>query len=237
MSDDPCFSDNYHILQQGEVQKISGPSVSGRPCVSVVPQMENYEADESLCLTSLVFPQATLGNRIQASIIDPLKKLQPSHYYYPTGSLHVTIKNIRSIASPPKFSEENITTADSVLRTIVPRFSRFSLHLRELVALRNSASIIAYSNRILGDLILSLDSELKMAGIPDDKVYISDSVFFGSMTICRFVGPPSTNFLTSLPQISAHIDEELFVEAIQLVVCNAVCNPGNRRIVGTYHLR
>lgn len=236
MSDDPRFNDDYHVMQREVVRKITGESVKDGLHVSVVPRMENYETDESLCLTSVVFPPADLGESIKANLIDPLRKLEPCHYYYPTRSLHVTIKNIRTIAKPANFGVNQISAANSVLSTIVPTFSRFSLSLQDLVAFENSAAIIGYSDRTLRDLILSLDNALHSAGIPDDKQYVSDSIFFGSMTVCRFRKPPSAKFMALLSRISAGLDEEFQVNVIRLIVCNAVCHPKNRRTEGEYHL-
>ena len=36
-----------------------------------------------------------------------------------------------------------------------------------------------------------LDRELELEGIPDDKVYASNDVFIGNITLCRFTSIPS----------------------------------------------
>jgi len=236
MLDDPRFNDDYHIMQRRVVRKLTGESEYESTRASVVPRIDNYETDESLCLTSVVFPPADLGECIKANLIEPLRKFDPDHYYYPAESLHVTVKNVRTIANPPNFGEEQICAAQSVLQTIVPTFPRFKLILEDLVAFENSAAVVGYSDRTLGNLILALDSALRSAGVPDDKQYVSDSAFFGSMTICRFTSPPSASFVRQLSQLSINLDEEFQVELVKLMICNAVCYAESRRTVGTYNL-
>jgi len=198
--------------------------------------MEDYEADQAMCLTSVVFPPTSFCERIQAELIDPLRKLDPSHYYYPPQSLHVTIKNVRTIASPANFGEAEISAAQDVFATVVPAFPELPLSFEEVVAFGNSAAVVGYSDRSLGELILGLDEGLRKAELPDDKKYISDSVFFGSITLCRFRGLPSEEFVQRLSELSADFTAKLPVEVVDLVVCNAVCHSGSRQAIGSYRL-
>jgi len=75
---------------------------------STVLPVENYANDPRIALTSVHFPKNFFKEAIFDKILKPLKQISPDHYYYPSDSLHLTIKNIRLINDPPTFNEEDV---------------------------------------------------------------------------------------------------------------------------------
>ena len=199
--------------------------------------MHDYEADERLCLTSVVFPSNALGDRITRELVEKLRAIEPEHYYYPTASLHLTIKNVRSIAVSAELSPAVTATAASVFAAVVPTIRAFEIGLERVIALENSIVLVGYSDRTLYELIHALDNALRAAGIVDDKRYVSNSVFFGSITLCRFRTAPSERLLAAAPKLCREFSAALSVGSIDLIACNAVCAPRTRRTIGSYRLR
>jgi hypothetical protein len=84
--------------------------------------------------------------------------------------------------------------------------------------------------------VQALDDGLKEIELTDDKKYISDTVFFGNMTLCRFTQAPSLLFQDKVRELEDIYIGEMRVSEINLVTCNAVCHPKTRKIIGTYKL-
>ncbi|NMG22400.1 hypothetical protein, partial [Brasilonema bromeliae] len=68
------------------------------------------------------------------------------------------------------------------------------------------------------------------------KKYISDTVFFGNMTLCRLTHEPSTLFKKKVQELENIYIGEMGVTEISLVICNAVCHPKTKKVIGTYKL-
>ena len=52
-----------------------------------------------------------------------------------------------------------------------------------------------------------------------------DEVFFANITLGRYVRPPDAEFLATIRDLAHAVDQELLIESITLVSCNAVCSP------------
>ena len=110
---------------------------------TIVEMQKDYENDDAICLSSTVFLDEDIKNKIIKKIIEPLQQIDPKHYYYPSDSLHITIKNIRIIHKPPLFTAEDIKKAKKVFNQIIPSFKPFSFKLQGLVRFPTSVSLIA----------------------------------------------------------------------------------------------
>src|SRR5438132_924325 len=100
---------------------------------STVEPVEDFENDPRMCLTYVHFPHQKLLLYIQDAVIRPLKEIDPQHYYYPSDSLHMTIKNIRIINNPPHFSKHDITKAQNILEEIIPLHEKFYVYFYRLL--------------------------------------------------------------------------------------------------------
>lgn len=228
---------NYQNQQKNLIEEIVKKiNEQGSIASTIVEMRGDYENDDAICLTSVVFLNEELRHLVSKEIIEPLRAIDPSHYYYQLDSLHLTIKNIRTIHKPPLFSSEDVEKAKQVFNKIIPSFKIFEFELKGLVRFPTSVSLMGYSDNILYDIVSTLDSELKEIGVPDNKKYVSDTVFFGNITICRFTSQPSDEFLAKVEEMKDLFVGKLKVKEVSLIKCNSVCSPVNREVIETFRL-
>lgn len=201
--------------------------------VSVVDHIEDYRNDNRICLTNVHFPSSALINATE-HIIDSLKEIEPSYYYYPQKSLHMTIKNVRVIHNPPQFTEEDIQKVEKVLTEIVPKQKSFHVYFYRLLVFKNSLSLIGTTDPELDEIIFRLDKRLREVGIPDDKTYANTKYFFSNMTLARF--PNASNaFIKRVKELSNHLTIQPYtVDSVSLVSGNAAFT--KLRIIKTWKL-
>ena len=168
------------------------------------------------------FVPTDLAREIYRAVIAPLKAIEPEHYFYAPDSMHLTIKNIRSVHNPPQFTGADIKKVDRLFARVVPQHRPFGVQLEELVPFTTSLSLIAYSDERLHQLVQTLDSGLSDIGLPDDKRYVSKEVIFGNVTLCRYMQPPSERFLHAVARRTHAFTAELKIKTVHLITCNAV---------------
>ena len=223
----------YRDKQQHIVKKLAKEAKNR---VSIVPMQADFRYDKKLCLTSVVFIPDDLAKKSQRTIIESLRVIDPYHHYYEQGEMHLTIKNIRTVHAPPLFGDSDIQKVDRIFAQIIPKHKSFAFALEEVVMFSTSVSLIGYCDESLQDLVRDLNTGLKRIGVPDNKKYISDSVFFGNITLCRFICPPSSAFQRRLEKLSCNSLGRIDVKEIHLVVCNSVCARESQRIINSYKL-
>ncbi|MDD5489417.1 MAG: hypothetical protein PHP25_01905 [Candidatus Moranbacteria bacterium] len=202
-----------------------------------VAMQKDYANDGQICLTSVVFVPENISDKINKEVIEPLRHYDPDQYFYPVESLHLTIKNIRTINNPPLFDAKDIEKVDKLFSEIIPQFSKFNFAVEDVVIFPTSMSVAAFSDRILWDLVSSLDKGLKEIGVPDNKKYTSNSVYFGNITLCRFTKKPNDKFVKEARKFRNYKIGKMKVEKINLITCNAVCYPKSLKIISEYKLR
>jgi hypothetical protein len=151
--------------------------------------------------------------------------------------MHTTIKNIRLKHDPPLFTPSDVEKVDKLFQEIIPSFPTFDFVLEDVLALPTSAALMGYSDQTLQKLVLALDEGLKSIGVPDDKKYFSDSIFWSNVTFCRFVERPGERFLAALRQMRNIVIGTSRVEKIHLITCNFTCSSNSKKIIGEYSLR
>ena len=229
--------ESYQEQQRRIVNQLKNSSPAELPSqATIVPMRADYTSDPALCLTSVVFLPMEIGQSIYQTIVEPLRAIEPEHHYYQPEAMHLTIKNIRNVHYPPRFTQIDIDAVDRLFSQIIPRYASFVISLEELVPFTTSVSLIGYSDQRLGELVQALDTGLKQIGLPDDRQYFSDQVFFGNVTLCRFVCPPSARFFEKLTWLATVYQGQLPVKQIDLITCNAVCLPEARTIWHSYLL-
>jgi 2'-5' RNA ligase len=191
---------------------------------STVEKVADYESDPRICLTSVHFPRLEFIQKV-AQLISPLKELEPSAYFYPNTSLHLTIKNLRVIADPPSFDEEVVTKAQAVFERVIPQHHYFQAYYYRLLLFPNNLALIGTTDEELDRIIFDLVDELDREGIPDDKVYINDKYFFSNVTLCRFSQPISSATRVKIEEISKKMKEFSYeINSVSLVTANATMN-------------
>ena len=133
---------DYRELQQRLVDqlRIGAGGVDGR--ASVVSMRADYRHDPAQALTSVVFVSPELGQEIRRRIIEPLQAIEPEHYYYPPESLHLTIKNVKTVHHPPRFTATDIDRVAKLFGRLVPLHCAFSVSLAELVPFSTSLNLM-----------------------------------------------------------------------------------------------
>lgn len=227
----------YVKKQKELVKQLEESFIGGANKSTIVGVQKDYANDDQICLTSVVFIPEDISKKIIFNVIDKLKKIEPQHYFYPLESMHLTIKNIRTVNKPPLFSETDINKANKLFNEIIPEFPVFQFNIEDVLVFPTSISVMAYSNDIFQKLVFALDKGLQRIGVPDNKKYFSDSIFLGNITICRFTQKPSDKFIEEAKKMRNLKIGEFRAEKISLITCNAACNSNSRKIINEYNLK
>lgn len=223
---------NYRDLQKALLKQIQYNNAD----ITIIPIRSGYKSDKDLSLTSVALLPAQLSKEIYQTIIKPLKKIEPDHHYYSPNSMHITIKSIRTCHDPPLFTWTDIEKVHTVFDDIIPKHRSFSFSFEEVVSFPTSVSLIGFSDESLKQLVLSLDGKLKEVGVPDNKKYISNTVFFGNITLCRYGYSPSKDFICAVKEMRQSFKGQLKVETIYLAICDAVFSTETRKLLYSYRL-
>lgn len=227
-----------YILQQKKlVKKIEVSFERGAQKSTIVEMQTDYANEDQICLTSVVFIPENISQKITKDIVRPLQKIDPAQYYYPPASMHLTVKNVRVINNPPSFSEEDMMKVDKLFSELIPTFPKFEFSVEDVIIWPTSIFVMAYCDEVLRTLVTTLDKGLKEIGVPDDKKYVSDSIYFGNITVCRFTQKPSEEFLKAARGLRNYNVGKMDAKEVNLITCNVVCPPKTRKIIGEYHLR
>ncbi|MCL5113556.1 MAG: hypothetical protein M1372_00095 [Patescibacteria group bacterium] len=230
------ISSPYQKEQIGLINQIEQQVISRSFRLSAVSPVNDFGKDTRICLTSVHIPHEQLINKIESFLIEPLRKVTPDYFFYPPDSLHMSIKNVRVINDPPHFVNEDISKATQVFESVIPRHKRFNVYFYRLLLFPNNLALVGTTDPELDNIILDLDRELKKAGVPDDKVYISSQRFFSNTTLARFNNAPTREFLKRVEELSKSISFEPYtVDSVTLLTCNAVFL--DRNIIKTWELK
>ncbi len=229
--------DNYYFQQKKIVKRFEKLIADRKFKTSIVDIIKDYKNDDRICLTSVVFIPKEISDKIISAVTRKLKKIESVHYFYSPESLHLTVKNIRTVNKPSLFTRKDIDKVQQLFKKIIPQTKSFKFYIEDVLVLPTSISVMAYSNDIFGKLVSSLDEGLKKNGVPDNKKYLSDHVFFGNITICRFVKKPSVQFINKAKKDRNLKIGNFKVKKISLITCNAVCHKKTRKIIAEYKLK
>ncbi len=227
----------HHQLKQIEVIDKIEQQIKDKAIVfTTVSPVDDYHHDNRMALTSVHMPRPDLIHKVIASIIEPLKKIEPDFYYYTNENLHMTIKNVRVINHPPHFNDEDVQKATHVFNNVIPQHHKFNVYFYRLLLFPNNVSLIGTTDEELDKIIFDLSNELNEAGVPDDKVFANSSYFFCNMTLARFNKVPSDAFKQKVQELSASVAYEPYeVDSVTLLTCNAVLQ--KRSIKGQWNLK
>jgi hypothetical protein len=199
--------------------------------VSIVTPAGDFEEDTRTCLTIIHFPPKRVTESVTKEIIEPLRKADPRHYFYPEESLHVTINNVREIAEPPTFTEEDIDKVKGLQLK-----GRLKFNFDGLFRMSTGIGIKGYPDSATVNFILELRQRLSDIGVHDDKTYVDPEVIIGNISVCRFYGKPNKRFLSVYSQIETIQLGTVNADLISLVRTNGVCHPKKTRILRNWEL-
>lgn len=227
---------NYTLHQKKLVNELEKSFAQGKNKSTVVKMQDDYINDEQITLTSVVFIPSNISKKIIQNVVKPLREIEPEHYYYPPESMHLTIKNVRTINKPPLFNKSDIIKANELFNKIITQFPCFEFNVEDVLLFPTSISVMAYSNNTLQELVQALDKGLREIGVPDNKRYISDSVFWGNITICRFIKNPGNQFVETIKNMRNIKIGRFKVEKVSLISSNVVISPKSKKIIAEYML-
>ncbi|MBD2773043.1 hypothetical protein [Iningainema tapete] len=230
------MNNDYVTCQKEVIQQIKGSLQKGQGNASFVEMRRDYENDDETCLTSVAFIPENIGEAILEKIIKPLRNIEPDHFYYSHELLHLTIKNVRTVHKPPLFDESDVVKVNQLFAELIPTFRFLTFTFEDLILFPTSVSLIGYCNEALKDLVLALDSGLREIGVPDNKKYFSDTIFFGNITLCRFTHAPSISFQNKVKDLEKIYIGATHIKTVHLITCNSICSHKTRKIIGTYQL-
>lgn len=203
---------------------------------STVDPTNDYVNDSRICLTSVHFPSYKLLEYIDKTLIQPLKKISPEHYYYDKTSIHMTIKNVRTICNPPDFNLKDINRVEGVFRDIIPKHRSFRVFFYRLLLFPTNLTLIGTTDPELDLLILELDKNLIRVGVPDNKQYSNNRFFFINITLARFAVPVSQQFIDKAESFSTQIvNTPYIIDSVSLVTSNAALKKLN--VIDTWYLK
>ncbi len=209
--------------QKGQIAVINQiEEATKRNIVSVIAPVADFDTDSRICLTSVHFPQESLIKEIQRQIIEPLKTKFPDVYYYKSGSIHTTIKNIKIISNPPTFSEEDINVVKSEFSKVLSKHKKYTTYFYRLLLLPSGLSLMGTTDPELDSINFDLDEALNRIGLPDDKKYVNKKYFFSNVTLARFQKPIPDEFKMEVEKISKSLAIEPYVvDSVTLISTNA----------------
>lgn len=219
------YQDRQKKLIQGVEEQFRSRPVSLNPATA-----DDFANDRRLALVTLYFVPEEVQQVIQKEVIVPLQAADPAPYYYPSSSLHLTVKNVRYVNWPPSYTPREVEQVRQAYREVVPRLPAFPMELEGLFEQPGSLSVCGFSDDTLRSTINTLDQTLYDAGVPDDKKYFSQDVFFGNVSFCRFQNPPNQAFRDKVRELKEIKVGSVLIDRVWLVETDLVCHP-DRTIV------
>jgi len=210
----------YAAQQQVAVSTLQAQFDQGlATSATIVAPVQEYTLDNRRFLGVLAFPPPPAIEKIQL-LQAALQAADSRQFYIPGHGLHITIKNIRTIADPPKFSSQDVINASALLSTVVPNHSRIAMLGQGLLITPSSVSIPLFTTAGYGDLVTDLNHNLNKIGLPDDKAYSSQTVFFTNITIVRYTTKPNESFFQQLTAGNTIGIAPFVVDSVSLVTSN-----------------
>jgi 2'-5' RNA ligase len=213
---------------------VDDPAAQHKLIREIARQSPVYGLAAGRCLTGVAFLPPALAAHIEHEVIEPLRMADQRHRFYAGDSLHLTLKNIRSVREPNGFTDGDAARALAALRAAAARFEPFEFELRPPMLVGGSLWIPALTRSPLRAFNDASDEELARAGLDDDKHYFSRDVRFGNITICRLAGPPSPALLWTLELLQSFARIHLPVNSGELVGCDIVCSAESRTRYGHF---
>lgn len=196
----------------------------GKVSSSLVSPATDYLSDPRVCLTIIAYPPKDLVERFVAWQ-NRLREVDQAPYYLPSYALHVSCANIRVVNDPPRFTEDDLVVAKQVIEEVAKRHQPVMVQYEKLLRLPTNLLAVGTTDALWSELVKDLRASFKEAGVPDDKSYISEEVFFVNTTLVRYTQTPSEAFFRCVDEIESEVSGEFLIEKLHLVSCNAVLAP------------
>lgn len=226
----------YSQLQLKLIQDIEEKFKKGESPSTIVEPVADYVNDDRICLTSLSYLPEKIVEKIQSDIINPLKTLDSRQYFYNSGSIHITVQNIRTISDPPLFTTDDIEKTREVFKRIIPNHPKIRVTLKRLFELPTSFGLCAFTDQSWEELVMDLRNELVRVGVPDNKIY-SPGPVLANATFCRYTTTPNSTFMQKIKELKDIEIGSFEFSSVKLVTTNAVDIPEKTTIIDEFELK
>lgn len=204
---------------------------------SIVKPVENYALDNRFYLTSVSFLLEPLQETILKEIIELLKEADPNQYYYLKKSLHITIFNVYMPNHIDLVTVDKLNKIRAIFKKVLSKHPPIEFELRGLFELPSSIGIRCYCNENLRNVIQDLEKELAKINIKNEKRLASEEIFFGNVTIARFVTKPNAAFKKVVKKLKHTSFGTFTAESVSLIKSNAVVHPNMTVTYDTYQFK
>lgn len=226
----------YQEKQNALFDDIEKRFQEGKAPSLIVEMREDFEEDPARALTNVAFVPELRAHPVYQALEQELQQVSPEQYFYPTSSLHTTIKNVRVVNDPPRFTTDDIERIRPVLRAVASRHAPFEINWNGLLELPTSLALRGLSSEACTRLVLDLHQSLEKAGVPDDKFYASMDLFASTITVCRYTHTPSIAFKEVIQTYKHAFFGTHVFDQFSLVVCNSVLTQRASTVIETFPL-
>ena len=202
---------------------------------TVIPIRPSFDNDDRTSLG--IF--AAIPDRIAAEIDriqTALRAVAPHFHYARRECLHLTVQNVRTIAKPPTFSNDDALRVSDMVREVVQRHPPQVVEANGVIQLPTSILVTVFYPEATHQLIAELTQNLTRLGLPDDKRYVDASTRFGNITICRFTAQPSPEFTATAARFRTEDLGTFQIPSLTIASTNAVFDPEFTNYFGTFQL-
>lgn len=166
----------YSRIETQGVQKISAHYEQ------VDPNLQMLKTDTRRGLTLLVHLPAHVIRNINF-VLNDLKQLEPSQYYYAADTIHITVMDIRRAVPELCLSKEELVNYQQVIRETVNNVGAINWHLAGLVCSPEAILVKGFYFSELQQLRNALRKNFLKNGLILDERY---ETFSGHATVVRF---------------------------------------------------
>lgn len=202
---------------------------------TIVPLRVEY-VGAAIGLTLIHLLPSELSTLIENQVLDPLRAFRSKHYWYPAADRHLTLKNVRIARTHAVFPRDLVEGAANAIGRVCMTTAPLDFDILGPVCLPTSIVVRAIGTLAHRQMILSLDRELFSSGVPDDKVYASNDVFIGNITVCRFTESPAAELVEAIGALRDLFVASQTVRAASLVQCDEVCSSASRVVMKEFAL-
>lgn len=122
-----------------------------------------------------------------------------------------------------------------MLKSVVHEHEPLTLRLADLLCTPTSLGLAAYSDDRFGALVKAIDVGLNRVGVPDNKRYASQDVFFTNLTLLRFKEAQAASLWPALLAVQWG-ELTIPLTSVALVSSNIAFSPKLVRVHGRHGL-
>lgn len=229
---------NYQELQKQQIDYLESLACSDHFPASVVEPVADYVNDNRKYLTIAAYPTPEILKSITTRFVSDLQAADNQPYYCEPDSLHFTILSIKLFEDGGNFDAVRVAEIIEATKKVFATQPSFEFTMQGSLALPTSIGVRCYSSDALQTLINNLKSALAAIDVVSDKKLISDEIFFGNITVCRF--KPNYHPSEKLKAIVKKYHDTDFgrmkLTSAKLIHGNAVISTHNSEILAEFKL-